>query len=67
MYVSVDSKVVGVASDVPDGMSRFTFLAHPRIVDFINKWQRNQVDPSTKQSVEVKTCGVDALNTYCRN
>lgn len=67
-YTPVDTKrkIVGIASDIYDGVSRFALLAHPAIVDFVGKWQRRQVDPDTKLPVEVRICGIDGTNAYCR-
>lgn len=59
-------KVVGVASDVADDISRFTFLAHPAISSFIKDWQTRQFDPKSGQAVTVEICGIDGSNTYCR-
>lgn len=61
-----DRKVVGVASEIEGNVSRFTFLAHPYIIDFISQWQRRQVNPATQQTVEVRICGIDGTNAYCR-
>lgn len=61
-----DRRVVGIASDVADDISRFTFLAHPKISSFIKNWQTRQVDPKSGATIKVEICGIDGSNSYCR-
>lgn len=60
-------RIIGVASNALQGVSRFTLLSHPTIKKFIEDWQKEQSDPTTLKPVEVRICGIDGTTAYCRS